>query len=425
MKKIREVFRREYLERVKKKSFWITTFVVPFLILLFTFLPFLLGVVSKGKNYKIAVVDRDGYVKKNLDVEKSIDMKAQKGIPQSGKISFFISKNDSIEKLKKDVISKKIAGFIVVPKNFESKNISFYTLNTNNIGLILKISSKFKELAISKRLERLNIKISQKELKKIMSGIKVETFKISKKGKTKKSYFQISFWVVFSFIFILYMILLMYGSISMRGVIEEKSSKVMEVLLSIYSPFELMMGKLLGIGFVGLTQILVYMAFAGIIGVFVTLEAVMFLPQVADVFKNLNFAIFIYYIVFFLLGYFMYTSMFLGIGSLCSSEEDAQNIQTPVVFLIIIPFVSTIYLIQNPESTISVILSLIPFFTPMVMFMRVATSNPPFWQVLLSIVLTFISTIFIVRFSARIFRTGVLMYGKRPSFKEIVRWVRE
>ncbi len=414
--KIREVLRREYIERVRKKSFWISTFVLPLLFLLFTFLPLFLGTVSGPKVYKIGIVDEDGYVKEKLTSEKKGD---------KDKLRFFLTDKSEISKLKKDVLNKKITGYIVIPHEFESKGISFYTLNTNNVKLIKSIAEKFREFAVSKRLKKMNLNLTSDEMKKIIEGVKVETFKVKKKGKAEKSNFGISFLVVFSFIFILYMILIMYGAISMRGVIEEKSSRIMEVLLSMYFPFELMMGKLLGIGFVGLTQIVVYMIFAGIIGFFAAVQAVLILPQIAEVFKNFNFSIFIYYIVFFLLGYFMYTSMFLGIGSLCSTEEDAQNIQAPVVFLIVIPFVSTIYLIQNPDSLVSVIFSFIPFFSPMVMFMRIATTSPPFWQVLLSIVITALFTIFSVKLSAKIFRIGVLMYGKRPSFKEIFKWMRE
>ncbi len=420
MRKVKEVLRREYLERVRKKSFWVTTFIIPILILLVTFLPFIFGSFSEKKDYKIKVIDNDGYVSKNFgDNIKKINSRE--------KIIFSLVSDGNVDELKKGVLNKKISGFIVVPENFEDGHISFYTLNTNNVTLISAINNKFKGLAISKRLKKLNVKISRDELKKIVKGVSVDTFKITRSGKAKKSYFQISFWIVFSFIFILYMILLMYGAISMRGVIEEKSSRIMEVLLSIYSPFELMMGKLLGIGFVGLTQILVYITFGVVMVSFALLKLSLIVPDISDLISSFNFSfsIVIYYIIFFLLGYFMFTSMFLGIGSLCSTEEDAQNIQTPVVFLIIIPFISTIYLIQHPESTLSVVFSLIPFFTPMVMFMRVVTSNPPLWQVLFSIFFTFVFTVFIVKLSAKVFRIGVLMYGKRPSFKEIFRWIRE
>ena len=218
------------------------------------------------------------------------------------------------------------------------------------------------------------------------------------------------------------MSLLLYGIAVMRGILEEKSNRIMEVLLGSLTPNQLMTGKILGIGLVGLTQLAVY-AISGVVAQVYMLSSKMG-TDYAWLLDMLTPMKMVYFVVFFVLGYFMYTAMFAAIGAVCNSEQEAQNLQAPVQYLLMIPMISTIYFVKYPDSTVSVVVSLIPIFSPMVMYMRISLLTPPFWQIALSIVLM-LGTIWILfRGVAKIFRIGVLMYGKRPTIPEILRWAR-
>jgi ABC-2 type transport system permease protein len=196
----------------------------------------------------------------------------------------------------------------------------------------------------------------------------------------------------------------------------------MEVLLGSLSPSQLMTGKIVGIGLVGLTQMAVYAVTAGALRVYVMAQRIdAEWTSALDAFSLVRMA---YFMVFFLLGYFMYTALFASVGAVCNSEQEAQNLQGPLIMCLVIPMVTTFFFVANPDSTIAVVVSLIPLFTPMVMFMRISVLTPPFWQIVLSVAIMLVTIWLFFRGAARVFRIGILMYGKRPSLPEIWRWAR-
>jgi ABC-2 type transport system permease protein len=220
---------------------------------------------------------------------------------------------------------------------------------------------------------------------------------------------------------ILYITILIYGVTVMRGVIEEKQSRIVEVLLSSVKPFQLMLGKLVGIGLVGLTQYFTWAAF--MIGI----STVAALPAFAmGAFKlpNIPPSLMVYFVVYFVLGYFLYATLYAAVGALVSSEEDAQQVQLPVTMFLIIPMIFSSAILRNPNSTFSIVLSLIPFFAPVLMFMRICLSQPPLWQIGLSMVLMIVTILGAVWLAAKIYRVGILMYGKRPNLPEIMKWMK-
>jgi ABC-2 type transport system permease protein len=215
----------------------------------------------------------------------------------------------------------------------------------------------------------------------------------------------------------------------MRGILEEKSNRIMEVLLASLTPDELMTGKILGIGLVGLTQLAIYavtvvplrlylssVARSGSAG-----DSDFDMSSMLDIFSPERL---VYFVVFFLLGYLMYTALFAVIGAVCNSEQEAQNLQAPVTWILMIPMIFTFFFVNNPDSKVAVITSMIPIFTPMVMFMRISLLKPPLWQIALSILLMIVTIYLLFRGVAKIFRIGILMYGKRPTIPEIIRWAR-
>jgi len=224
------------------------------------------------------------------------------------------------------------------------------------------------------------------------------------------------------FVMMLYFLIYFHGYAMTRGIIQEKTSRVMEVLLGSVSPNELMAGKILGIGLVGLTQVSIYM-----ITGYVARTAALFwlnigdLERMADVIapsKLLAFG------VFYLFGYFIFVSIFAIVGAACNTDQEAQQLQLPIVACLMLPMMTTIFFVSNPDSLGATVLSLVPIFTPMVMFMRISVLTPPLWQILLSLVLMSGTIYLFFRAAAKVFRIGTLMYGKRPTVREIWRWAR-
>jgi len=228
--------------------------------------------------------------------------------------------------------------------------------------------------------------------------------------------------LAYVFMMIIYVTVLMYGVYVMRGVLEEKSSHVVEVIISTVKPFELMLGKILGIGAVGLTQFVIWAALMAAISAPGAVAAVgisgMELPTIPGL-------LLVFFVVFFVLGFLLYGTLYAGIGAAFDTEQEAQNFQGLVTMLLIVPMVLMIQIINQPDGTLSVVLSLIPFFTPMLMFLRMTLVPVPVWQVTASVVLmlgTILASTWVV---AKIYRVGILMHGSKPKLKDLIRWVRE
>jgi ABC-2 type transport system permease protein len=250
---------------------------------------------------------------------------------------------------------------------------------------------------------------------KISSMMKPVGLKTFKEGGARQD-----FMVAFGLLFFLYISVLFYGLFVMRGVIEEKQSRIVEVVISSVKPIQLMLGKLIGIGLVGLTQISIWAIAAGLISVF---GARVFAGQGARI-PNIPVSLLVYFVVYFILGFFLYATLYAIVGAMVSSEEEAQQIQFPVTMLIIVPMLIFGVIMSNPNSGTSIALSMVPFFAPTLMMLRISLVSPPLWQVLLSMVILMATTLCFVWAAARIYRVGILMYGKRPSLAELGRWLR-
>ena len=222
------------------------------------------------------------------------------------------------------------------------------------------------------------------------------------------------------------MTLIMYGVITMRSVLEEKTTRTVEVLISAVRPFQLLMGKIVGVAAVGFTQYLIWMTSAALLASYGTAMASAVKPGAGSSFPQIHlpFALLGYLAVYFVLGYFLYASLFAAVGAAASNEQDAQQLQWPVTLPLVFGFIMFQGVLRDPSSTMSVVLSEIPFFSPILMILRLAAQTPPWWQVALSIALLALTTLGVVYFSGRIYRVGVLMYGKRPSVAELFRWLR-
>jgi len=423
MHKILMVLRREYMERVTKKSFWLGTAVFPLLMVGLGFVPMLL--VGLGGNEKkiIALVDGTHQLMTPLTRELA-DEKLKSGEPRYviQDVPVPASLEEARKPLEQRVRDKQIYGILTINPDIEAKDaFQFYGRTVGDIKSIAEFQSALRRAIITLRFEKANIAADKDVVAKLIAPVDMQTNELTTSGGSTKKGFMEAYFGTFMFVMVLFMTLLLYGIATMRGILEEKSSRVMEVLLGSVSPNELMTGKILGIGLVGLTQVAIYAITAGAIRIYLSAQDN---PEMAGFLSAFTAGKLAYFLVFFLLGYFMYTAMFACIGAVCNSEQEAQNLQSPVQMCLMMPMMATIFFVGQPDSTISVIVSLIPIFTPMVMFMRICVQTPPAWQIALSIVLTLGTTWVIFRGAAKIFRIGILMYGKRPTIPEILRWAR-
>ncbi len=424
MHKIRMVVRREYLEQVRKKSFWIGTLAFPAVGAALFAVPIALQFVNPQEQKTIAFVDATGRLAAPF-VESLEGRKLDDGRPEYvvETVEPAAGVEAARETLEPRVAAGELYGVLTAGPDIEAKDaFAFYAKNVGNIGTAQTLERALKDAVVGLRLERSAVALDRATLDALTRPIDLESYQVSGTGEAKKKGFIEAYLGTYFFVFLMYFVLFFYGFSMARGVIQEKSNRVMEVLLGSLTPTELMTGKILGIGLVGLTQVGIY-AVTGAAARFAlaTLTHLGDLGAVLDLLAPLKMLAFV---VYFVLGYFMYTSMFAIVGAACNTEQEAQNLQTPVILSLLVPMISTIFFVQHPDSTAAAVVSLVPLFTPMVMFMRISTIAPPPWQIALSIVLMLGTIWLLFRAAAKVFRIGTLMYGKRPSIGEILRWAR-
>jgi ABC-2 type transport system permease protein len=207
----------------------------------------------------------------------------------------------------------------------------------------------------------------------------------------------------------------------MRGVIQEKTDRVVEILVSSMTPMELLSGKILGMAAIGLTQVAVWVTMAGLV-----VGSGLSQAQAAglDLSSVLRPSVAVWFVVFFLLSYLVSVGIYAAGGAIVSSEKEAQQVLTPVVFILLVPWFLLMPILTSPDATLSVVLSLVPIYTPMTMFVRILVSEPPAWQVALSLLLSVATIAFLLKATAKIFRAGILATGKRPTIPELWRWLK-
>lgn len=405
------VLKKEYFQIVKSISFWLSTIFLPLLMLGLIVLPVLL--VSKQKTSNtIYIKDESNFLLKYIE-EKETDKK--EGVADV-KLKILDGSKNELEELKKKVENKEIDGVVLIPTDpYQAKKVNFYGKNLSNFSLINKIESILNQALIKKASE--DLKLDKNQMDKILHRLNIEGIKIEK-GREKKEGAFTSFFAIFVLFMVLYTAIIGYGAHILRAVLEEKNTRVVEILISSISPFKLMLGKISGVALAGITQILIW-AFAFFILSFAASQG-LFLEKL----PSLNLVQIIFFGVFFVLGYLLYASLYAALGSLFSSEQEAQQMSTILIIPLILPILFMQMIIQAPNSTFATVLSLVPFFTPLLFYLRILVETPPLWQIILSIILTSTTVLFIIYISGKIYRVGILMYGKRPTFKEIYKWIK-
>ena len=411
MNKTWKIIKREIKAKIFTKGFLIGTILGPLFIIGVSLGPSFFLTLNQQKDISLYLVDKTGLVydkvvnafTKNEKI-KAIHLEAGEFLKSRKK--FF----DDIEK-------KKVNAIVVLPSDvLNGGKMVYMAKSVSDFEFIEKIRHRINAQINQVRLLQANLNAD--EILKLTAKVDVKTVKISKGEEQDKGFAQ-EFLTAFIFLMMLYMTTTYYGAAIMRGVIEEKSSKIVEILLSSCNSFNLMMGKLFGIGLVGLIQYSIWIGMS----LLALWGASSFLPQVMQNI-SISFVVFPYFLLFFIIGYFEFSALYAAAGAMCSNQEDAQSLAAPITILIIMPFMLSFMIIGQPTSTLSQFFSMVPFFTPMLMFMRIVLATPPAIEIIVSVVINIVTIVVLIWLAAKIYRTGILIYGKRPTLPEIIRWVR-
>ncbi len=407
MSKTAIVIRKEYLERVKSKGFIISTILIPILMSSFIVIPILVTFLSSDSKTVVAVHDATGKYQSAIETafekQKTLSMLWVDWQKESERAATL-----------KGIETGKITGYLLL-KEENGKLEAIYTAkNIVDFNINRKIES-----TLQKAVSRLTLKnkgFSDDEIASIEKPIELKTQKISGGAQGDKGALS-EFLLAYVMVMLIYGTLLTYGISVMSSVMEEKSSKVMEVLIASVKPFELMVGKVVGIGLVAFTQYVIW----AVVALVLSAASLQYNPKFQfEIAPHLL----VYFVLYFILGYLIYATLYAAVGSAFENAQDAQPLTTPITFLIIIPIIAMNYVISKPDSVASVVLSLIPFFSPILMMGRLTITDVPFWQVLLSITLMVGTFYGVMLFSAKVYRVGVLMYGKKPTLAEIFKWLK-
>jgi ABC-2 type transport system permease protein len=424
MTKIWYVIQREYLQIVKTKGFIIGTVLGPVLMLALLIVPILASLAAGGEQRTFGVVDRTGELFPAL--VQRLDYKLKDGRPRYVLKPFAPAAGQGLEALRQDlrreVLAKQLSGYIYLPSDVtRGGSAELLSEHVSDFEEIRRINEALNSVVVEKRLEQEGL--DPKLIAQSTQHVDLKTIKLTEKGQEEDT--GGTFAVAYLLVLILYMSMFFYGAIIMRGVIEEKNNRVVDIVLSSLKPSQLMAGKLLGIAAVGFTQYLIWAVFGLGLSNFGGGLLSSLIPA-ASSFKipHIPLYIFVYFVVFFILGYFLYATIYAAVGSTVNSEKEAQQLLMPISMTLVVPILLLTFVLRSPNSSLSVVLSLIPFFAPILMLMRICVLLPPFSQIALSIGLLLVAITAMVWFSAKIYRVGILMYGKKPSLSEIARWVR-
>jgi ABC-2 type transport system permease protein len=413
--KLWAIVKREYVERVRTKAFVIGTILGPIVMAALMVVP-MLAARTKGKALRVSVIDATTELAS--DVEQAL-----RGVREGDRPRFDVrpggtdASDGALKALNQAVNGEELDGYLVLPRDvLKSGSMTYYGRNVSNFGDLEKLKSTVGRVLVSRRLTEAGLDPTKVE--DLTRETELRRYRVSATGQREDQ--GATFLLALILLMILYVSILMWGQMIMTSVIEEKTSRVVEVMASGVPSTTLLLGKLLGVGAAGLTQFLVWvlsllgmsLASGGAIaiGSFV-------MPEITPLLLGS-------FVAYFLLGYFFYSALYAAIGAAVNTVQEAQGLVFPVLLPLILAMVCWPAVIQSPDGPFAVTVSMIPGMSPLVMFLRIVVLTPPVWQMLLSAALALAGILAVVWIAARVYRVGILMYGKRPTFPEIVRWVR-
>jgi ABC-2 type transport system permease protein len=455
MNKLFVIIKREYLQRVHSKFFIFSTILTPVLMVVFAIVPGLLFSIKTGAT-RIAVWDqtgrigaevrdaimrgdeaqkdqtRDASASINEAARNAVDPNAARRMEQAAralKTQYDVElvnpngRTDAevLQDLSNRVLRKKLDGYIVIPKDIFDKGEAQYFSRTSSDALNAnEITEPLTNVVVEQRM--INERIDPAKVRRLSERVTLDKINVTQAGAERDAG-QNTATLIIAFLlgFFIYFTVISYGQMILAAVVEEKNTRIAEVLFSSVRPFTLMMGKLVGVSLVALTQYAIWTVAAIIIAVYAAASLALggiSLPHIAP-------SVIVYFFLFFLLGYFIYASLYVLIGSMVTTTQEAGQIAFPVILLLMTGFYLMFIIIRNPNSSLAFWVSLVPFFAPITMITRIVTETPPFWQIALSLLLCAAASLAFIWLAARIYRVGMLIYGKRATIPEVLRWVRQ
>ena len=437
MRKLKLIIYREFIAKVRNKTFLVMTILSPVLLVVMGALIGYLGKINQEEVKVIAYLDAS-------------ELFQEEDFKNTESVTYLDFSDDEYEVAKTKVDLSNYYGLLYIPKKDSVKeiasNVEFYSKNSPNIILVNSLENKIEKRLQTIRMAELGIDVYKLNKSKISADINLMDFEGEKSSKLINS---MKIGIGMSAGYMIMMFIIIYGSMVMRSVIEEKTSRIIEVIISSVKPFQLMMGKILGTAFAGLLQFAIWGILLLIISVVVSsifgvntmdIQGInvsvdqaaamqeMTKSDVQLVFEELRslpiFTMFFSFVIYFIGGYLLYSAIYAAIGAAVDNETDTQQFMLPVI----IPLVLGVYIgfasvISDPHGPISTIFSMIPFTSPIVMLMRIPF-GVPWWEIVISLLLLIGTFILMVWFAAKIYRVGILMYGKKPSYKELYKWLK-
>ena len=421
------ILKREYLERVRTRTFLVLTLLAPAIMTALMILPAKLATMGDKPQHFVIVASTQhfgGMVRQQLLSEPMVSEEAEGESSEGSRKpedQYVIDVDTNSTEAERASLRDKVS----------TRDIDGFLWLTDDAIAAHKVDWDTREMAGSREKswigDAVNRIVQQQELAKagltsaqsqeLLTPVKVESVRIER-GREAKGSGNGRFLEIVVMVMLIYVAVLLYGISVMRSVLEEKTSRIIEVLLSSASSTELMTGKLLGVGLVGLTQIVVWTVMAGVIA----LPSLAAQPNFSEL--QISPLVMISFVLYFLFGYLLYSTMYATIGAITTTEQEGQQLQ----FLIVMPLVLSVFMLapvlRTPDSAVVVWLSMVPFFAPIVMYARIVVQTPPIWQIALSLLLMVATIAGLVVLCARIYRIGVLIYGKRPTLPEIMKWLR-
>lgn len=446
MSKLFVVTKHEYLKRVKSKAFVIGTILTPLIFILISVLPGVITLMDTGKTKRLVIIDQTGklfelsrqaFVGGKVDLNKLkenpdlIDTSPDAGEKQLDalmkdkiELTEFALNGRSIEDAKSElntqILKGEIDGYIIIPADvLTTRNVQLYASNVNDFAFLRQIEKNISRAILERRF--IEAKVDKQLLDEVAKSVKLSASKVSEIGEENVS--RAAFFLVMAIGLLIFMSIIMYGGVILSAVLEEKETRIVEILFSSVSSFDLMLGKILGVSFVALTQ---YAIWGLLIGVFAIYGTVILIAQgINTSFPSIPVSHFVYASLFLISGYLAHAALFAFAGSIVTNQEESQGAMFIMMMPLIIAYLLTFSVMRSPDSSMSVLTSFIPLISSVVMPVRIVAQTPPFWQIALSLFLNFGAAFVIVWVSARIYRIGMLMYGKRANLPEIWRWFRQ
>ena len=431
MNKFLTVLKREYMQRVRAKMFIVSTILLPVVMSGFGIVPAIIMTIETPP-MRVAVVDQTGRMfiplKQALYGDDSEQEARTDGTPRRRFASFVLEQvsgtNQPLDQIRAQLDqrlrARELDGYLILPPDFLNEGeVEFFNRNPGDLFSLRTLQSALNRAVREQRL--IDAKVDTKTRQDLFKAVDVQGVKIGATGQERDS--GGGFALVFGVGFVMYLAILMYGQIILGAVIEEKETRIAEILFSSVKPFTLMMGKLVGVSLVALTQLAIWGAALSVFALYgVNLLASRGMNATIPA---IPFSHYIYFALFFLLGYFIYATIYALVGSMVTTAQEGGQLAMPIILILVISFYLFWPVSRSPDSPFSFWVSMFPFSAPVAMLVRIVTQTPPLWQIALSLLIGFSSVLVIMWVASRVYRIGMLMYGKRASIPEAVRWARQ